>query len=114
MYIYIYIYLYIYRYIDIYIHIYIYIYIDIYIHICILIHTYISYLKNKDRPRNNHSSFNVSECTEIVAPSAFIQFKKGENVRVRRNYNDDNDDNELYPPKVCIYKCIHIYVYIYL
>mmetsp|Transcript_36194 Transcript_36194/g.34231 ORF Transcript_36194/g.34231 Transcript_36194/m.34231 type:complete len:922 (-) Transcript_36194:203-2968(-) len=58
--------------------------------------------KSKDRPRNGHkdSSFNVSESTEIVSPAAFIQFKKGENVRVRRNYNDDDDDNELYPPKV--------------
>jgi hypothetical protein len=63
--------------------------------------------KSQDRSRdrnNNHSSFNVSECPEIVSPSAFIQFKKGENVRVRRNYEDDDDDNELYPPKVHDYE----------
>jgi hypothetical protein len=63
--------------------------------------------KSQDRSRdgnNNHSSFNVSECPEIVPPSAFIQFKKGENVRVRRSYEDDDDDNELYPPKVHDYE----------
>ena len=40
-----------------------------------------------------------SDC--VLAPSAVLQLRKGDNVRVRRTYRgDDDDDSGLFPPKI--------------
>ena len=39
--------------------------------------------------------------SRVVPPSAVLQLRKGDNVRVRRTYREDDDDNsELFPPKI--------------
>lgn len=57
-----------------------------------------------DKDRDGDCVFDIADegfADRLIAPSAVLQLRKGDNVRVRRTYRDDDDDYaELFPPKI--------------
>lgn len=59
---------------------------------------------NRDGDEQRECVFDIADeafADRLIAPSAVLQLRKGDNVRVRRTYKDDDDDDaELFPPKI--------------
>lgn len=59
---------------------------------------------NRDVDEERECVFDIADeafADRLIAPSAVLQLRKGDNVRVRRTYKDDDDDDaELFPPKI--------------